>query len=407
MAFVAYFPALYILDKPDPLGLPEFLQFVSPLVAVTFAGSPPARLAQGRPPLPQRGGWPWSRRARGPREDVHRVHEARAGCAASAGASRRSRNSTFEIEAGEMRRLRRPERRGQVDDGQDADRDPRAELGPCLRRRLRAVAPARRAREADRRRCSASGSSSGGTCRCATRSSCCATSTACRGEYRANLDEFVELLELEPLLAARCASSRSASACAGSCAPRCCTARAPVPRRADHRPRRRREAGVREFLTRINRERGVTVLLTTHDLDDIERLCSRLLVIDHGRVIYDGARRRAEDAATAPNGRSWSTSRSPGRRWRSRARGSSASTVRASGCASAATSQSAAQVTAAVLERGADRRPANRGDGHRGGRPPDLHDYDLRRRHSVTPINTPTASMATSSGAACRPRTND
>ena len=45
---------------------------------------------------------------------------------------------------------------------------------------------------------------------------------------------------------------------------------------------------VREFLTEINRERGVTVLLTTHDLDDIERLCSRLLVIDHGRVIYDG-----------------------------------------------------------------------------------------------------------------------
>ena len=45
---------------------------------------------------------------------------------------------------------------------------------------------------------------------------------------------------------------------------------------------------VREFLTEINSERGVTVLLTTHDLDDIERLCSRLLVIDHGRLIYDG-----------------------------------------------------------------------------------------------------------------------
>jgi viologen exporter family transport system ATP-binding protein len=45
---------------------------------------------------------------------------------------------------------------------------------------------------------------------------------------------------------------------------------------------------VREFLHEMNAERGVTVLLTTHDLDDIERLCSRLLVIDHGRLIYDG-----------------------------------------------------------------------------------------------------------------------
>jgi viologen exporter family transport system ATP-binding protein len=45
---------------------------------------------------------------------------------------------------------------------------------------------------------------------------------------------------------------------------------------------------VREFLTEVNRERGVTVLLTTHDLADIERLCSRILMIDHGRLIYDG-----------------------------------------------------------------------------------------------------------------------
>jgi ABC-2 type transport system permease protein len=37
MAFVAYFPALYVLDKPDPLGLPRFLQFSSPLVAALGA----------------------------------------------------------------------------------------------------------------------------------------------------------------------------------------------------------------------------------------------------------------------------------------------------------------------------------------------------------------------------------
>ena len=37
IAFVAYFPSLYILDKPDPLGLPAVLQFVGPLVAVASA----------------------------------------------------------------------------------------------------------------------------------------------------------------------------------------------------------------------------------------------------------------------------------------------------------------------------------------------------------------------------------
>jgi ABC-2 type transport system ATP-binding protein len=45
---------------------------------------------------------------------------------------------------------------------------------------------------------------------------------------------------------------------------------------------------VREFLARINRELGVTVILTTHDLSDVERLCSRLMVIDLGRLVYDG-----------------------------------------------------------------------------------------------------------------------
>jgi ABC-2 type transport system ATP-binding protein len=46
---------------------------------------------------------------------------------------------------------------------------------------------------------------------------------------------------------------------------------------------------IREFLAEINRERGVTVMLTTHDLADIERLCPRIVLIDHGRVIFDGA----------------------------------------------------------------------------------------------------------------------
>ncbi|MGH3380875.1 MAG: ABC transporter ATP-binding protein [Actinoallomurus sp.] len=51
------------------------------------------------------------------------------------------------------------------------------------------------------------------------------------------------------------------------------------------------KATVREFLTRLNTERGTTILLTTHDLGDIERLCRRVMVIDHGRLAYDGSLR--------------------------------------------------------------------------------------------------------------------
>ncbi|MFC4077716.1 ABC transporter ATP-binding protein [Salinithrix halophila] len=45
---------------------------------------------------------------------------------------------------------------------------------------------------------------------------------------------------------------------------------------------------IRRFLKQINQEYGTTVLLTTHDLSDIEALCSRVVMLDKGRVIYDG-----------------------------------------------------------------------------------------------------------------------
>lgn len=48
------------------------------------------------------------------------------------------------------------------------------------------------------------------------------------------------------------------------------------------------KAAVREFLAEVNRESGTTILLTTHDLDDVERLCRRIMVIDRGRLAYDG-----------------------------------------------------------------------------------------------------------------------
>jgi ABC-2 type transport system ATP-binding protein len=63
---------------------------------------------------------------------------------------------------------------------------------------------------------------------------------------------------------------------------------------------------VRSFLRELNRERRVTVLLTTHDMADVEQLCSRLLIIDHGRLLYDGSleqmRERMDDASTLEDG---------------------------------------------------------------------------------------------------------
>ncbi|MFN8371838.1 MAG: ATP-binding cassette domain-containing protein [Anaerolineae bacterium] len=45
---------------------------------------------------------------------------------------------------------------------------------------------------------------------------------------------------------------------------------------------------IREFIKTQNRERGTLVFLTTHDLGDIEEVCQRVLVIDDGKLIYDG-----------------------------------------------------------------------------------------------------------------------
>ncbi|MDF2672024.1 MAG: transporter [Clostridiales bacterium] len=45
---------------------------------------------------------------------------------------------------------------------------------------------------------------------------------------------------------------------------------------------------LRDFLKNENRNNGVTMILTTHDMDDIESLCNRVMVIGHGNLLYDG-----------------------------------------------------------------------------------------------------------------------
>jgi ABC-2 type transport system ATP-binding protein len=59
---------------------------------------------------------------------------------------------------------------------------------------------------------------------------------------------------------------------------------------------------LREFLRTLNAERGTTLMLTTHDLQDIEALCDRVIVIDHGTAVFDGRleelHRRGESTRT-------------------------------------------------------------------------------------------------------------
>ena len=60
------------------------------------------------------------------------------------------------------------------------------------------------------------------------------------------------------------------------------------------------KARLREFLAQVNADRRTTVILTTHDLDDIEALCSRVMVIDHGHQIFDGTLDRLRASQSAP-----------------------------------------------------------------------------------------------------------
>ena len=72
---------------------------------------------------------------------------------------------------------------------------------------------------------------------------------------------------------------------------------------------------IREFLIEVNRERQVTILLTSHDMEDIERTCRRILILEAGRLVHDGdlvelmhriRMRRAVDVHIEPGSRDWS-----------------------------------------------------------------------------------------------------
>jgi len=49
------------------------------------------------------------------------------------------------------------------------------------------------------------------------------------------------------------------------------------------------QATVRDFVKRYNERSGATLILTSHDMGDVEQLCPRVVLIDHGKLVYDGA----------------------------------------------------------------------------------------------------------------------
>lgn len=108
--------------------------------------------------------------------------------------------------------------------------------------------------------------------------------------YRRRLDDFRQLLELDPFLNT---PVRSLSLGQRMRADLCATFL--------HEPRLVfldeptigldvvAKDRIRQFIQHIHEQGRTTILLTTHDLSDVERLCERVMILDQGRLLYDGS----------------------------------------------------------------------------------------------------------------------
>lgn len=116
------------------------------------------------------------------------------------------------------------------------------------------------------------------------------------GEYRKNLKKFTELLQLEDLLEKQVKNLSLGQ-----------KMRCEIAATFLHNPKIVYldeptigldvlvKENIRKFIKDINKERNTTVILTTHDLKDIEDVCDRIILLDKGQIIYDGEKQKFKD----------------------------------------------------------------------------------------------------------------
>lgn len=116
------------------------------------------------------------------------------------------------------------------------------------------------------------------------------------GEYRKNLKKFTELLELGDLLEKQVKNLSLGQ-----------KMRCEIAATFLHNPKIVYldeptigldvlvKENIRKFIKDINKEKNTTVILTTHDLKDIEDICDRIILLDKGNIIYDGEKQRFKD----------------------------------------------------------------------------------------------------------------
>ncbi len=294
VAFVNWYPCLYLLGRTDPFGSPAVLQFVSPVAGALDDGGGAARVAHRRPPLHLHRELMMSAQPLIEVRDLERTFDVRRRVE---GRRRRVREQvravhdlTFSVDAGEMVGYIGPNGAGKsttikmltgilVPTGGEV--------------RVGGLDPSRQRVDLARRIGVVFGQRSTLWWDLPLRDSFELLQKMYRippARFRENLDRFVELLDLEAQLDTPVRQLSLGQRMRGD-----------ITAALLHDPEVIyldeptigldvvSKGRLREFLRALNAERGTTLLLTTHDLQDIEALCDRVLVIDHGTSVYDGS----------------------------------------------------------------------------------------------------------------------